>query len=263
MKFTIIVPVYNAEKTIEACLKSLLSQDYKSYEVIIVDDGSTDNTYDILKKYQDKAGEEKIRIIKQRNKGPAAARNNGIKHATGNIIAFTDADCIVPVNWLSSFKKIYDNYPYLAGIGGILEPSKHNWVANLERIKNRKLYGMNNKLIISGKDCPIGGTNNISYRKEVLDSVKGFDENFPKPAGEDFDLKLRICSKGYKLAFAPIKVIHNEPYDFDYLLRQFAKRGIPFRISNKHLFLKVLILLPIIVPTLIYKVIAYKIKSKA
>ena len=260
MKFSIVIPVYNAEKTIADLLNSLVEQTLSSYEIIVVDDGSKDKTPSIIKDFQ-KEHQRKVKIISQQNKGPATARNKGIAKAKGKYVAFTDADCVVPEDWLEQIEKIFVKYPEVAGVGGVLEPSKNNWIANIERQKNKRLYGMKDKLIIAGRNCPIGGTNNICFKKDVLDEVEGFDENFSKAAGEDFDLKLRICDKGHKLAFAPIKVTHNETYDFNYLLRHAGKRGIPFKTSNRHLFWKVILLLPVIIPILLYKIIVYRFKS--
>ena len=87
---SIIVPAYNASKYIEKCLNSILSQTYKNFEIIVVNDGSTDNTLDILKKCSEQS--DKIKIVAQKNKGVSAARNNGLEHAKGQYIAFVDAD---------------------------------------------------------------------------------------------------------------------------------------------------------------------------
>ena len=84
---SIIVPVYNVEQYIRRCIDSIISQSYKNIELIIVDDGSTDSSPQIIKEYKDKAI-----IVTQRNKGQAAARNTGLKYATGNYICFVDSD---------------------------------------------------------------------------------------------------------------------------------------------------------------------------
>ena len=84
MKVSVIIPAYNAEKTIGKTLEALLNQTYKDYEVIVVDDGSKDRTSEIMKKYMKKS--KKIKLIKQKNAGPAAARNNGAKHSKGDVL---------------------------------------------------------------------------------------------------------------------------------------------------------------------------------
>lgn len=89
-KISIIIPVYNAEKYISECLDSVINQTFKDIEVICVDDGSTDSSYDILQKYAQK--EDRIKVIKQENSGPAKARNIGLKNANSKYIMFCDAD---------------------------------------------------------------------------------------------------------------------------------------------------------------------------
>ena len=88
-KFSIIVPVYNVENYVDKCIKSILNQTYKNYEVIIINDGSTDNSLNIINKYKNN---KKIKIITQKNKGLSNARNNGMKMATGDYLLFIDSD---------------------------------------------------------------------------------------------------------------------------------------------------------------------------
>lgn len=88
IKFSIIVPVYNVEKYLKKCLNSIIKQTYKNFEVIIINDGSTDNSEDIIKSYKDK----RIKYYKQENQGLSAARNNGVLKATGEYLLFIDSD---------------------------------------------------------------------------------------------------------------------------------------------------------------------------
>jgi len=97
MEVSVIIPAYNSGKTIEDTVKSVLSQTFKGqYEVIVVDDGSTDNTAEAISKIKDK----RIILVKQSNKGPATARNHGARKARGRFILFTDSDCIADKNWI-------------------------------------------------------------------------------------------------------------------------------------------------------------------
>lgn len=90
MKVSIIVPVYNVEKYIERCIESLIHSSYKNLEIILVNDGATDGSTEILKKYQFK--DERIKVINRENGGLSAARNSGIENATGDYILFVDGD---------------------------------------------------------------------------------------------------------------------------------------------------------------------------
>ena len=109
MKFSIIIPVYNVEKYIVCCLNSALNQDYKDYEIIVVNDGSTDHSLSILKKYEQRYG-EKIKIINQCNKGLGGARNTGIAFASGDYLFFLDSDDYISTHTLSILNEYIKEY---------------------------------------------------------------------------------------------------------------------------------------------------------
>jgi glycosyltransferase involved in cell wall biosynthesis len=105
---SIIVPVYNTEKYLKACLESILHQSYENLEIIIVDDGSTDGSRDIIRKYQ--SLNHRIFYLYQNNQGLASARNTGLKHCHGNYITFIDSDDIVSNNLIKTlYKELKDN----------------------------------------------------------------------------------------------------------------------------------------------------------
>lgn len=91
--FSIVIPAYNSEKHLNKCLKSVLEQRFESFEIIIIDDGSVDNTYEIAKKYEKK--DARVRAYKKFNGGVASARNMGIINAEGKYIVFLDSDDIL------------------------------------------------------------------------------------------------------------------------------------------------------------------------
>ena len=105
-KFSIIIPVYNVEKYLEKCLDSIKNQTYKDYEVIIVNDGTKDNSMDIAKKYD-------FKIINQKNQGLSAARNTGVKNATGDYLLFVDSDDYLEKDLLKELNKSLKNNPDL------------------------------------------------------------------------------------------------------------------------------------------------------
>ena len=200
------------------------------------------------------------KILKQKRKGPAAARNLGIKNAKGDIIAFTDADCLIPRNWLSTFLRYYKKYPNTAGIGGYLEPNANNLIAKLERLKNKHLHGMEDEEILGRKNVPTGFTNNMTYKKEILLEFHGFNEKFKKPAGEDPELKNRVAEK-YDLLYIPLKVKHLETYNLNYFLRQILKRGTEKelnKMSNTYMLIEIVKNFPQIVYNLTKKSKRYK-----
>lgn len=97
---SVIIPAYNVEKTIQHCLQSLIAQDYQNLEIIVIDDGSIDNTFSLCKKLEDI--DNRIKIIHQKNQGVSTARNNGLQYCKGEWISFVDADDYVDPNFISS-----------------------------------------------------------------------------------------------------------------------------------------------------------------
>lgn len=229
-KVSVITPTYNRKEKLKHTLKSLSYQTYPKnrYEILVVDDGSTDGTDSFLKRAKKEISN--LSYFRQKKKGPAAARNLGIKNSTGEIIFFTDDDCIVPRDWIEKFIRVYEGHPEVAGIGGYLEADEYtlktNIFARYESYMGRKVYRTDRGEHIGGFECPAGGTCNMSYKKSVLEEVGGFDETYPVAAGEDADLKLRICLKNHKLAYAPIKVTHIQDYGAQRFIRQNIARGV-------------------------------------
>lgn len=226
MYISIVIPTHNRKDLLRRCLEAASNQDYPDYEVIVVDDGSTDGTTEMVQREF-----PQVRyILQQPNRGPAAARNRGIEAAKGEIVAFTDDDCLVPVNFLSRLADGYRRYPGVAGVGGYQEAPddvlRRNPFARYEAYVTHQVYRAGFQEYLGGFECPAGGTNSMSYCKEVLLEVGGFDESFPCAAGEDADLKWRIVKCGYRLLYVPVKVTHLQPYSLRSFWSQQVRRGI-------------------------------------
>ncbi len=256
---SVIIATYNSKSSLINCIKSLENQDYLGeIEVVIVDDGSTDGTLETIRSRKWKI---KAEVLKQSRKGPASARNLGTRNARGKIFAFTDADCVAPREWISNIISTYRKFPELVGIGGPLQPSKNNIFSKIEITKNKRLHKMGNRTMIGREEIPVGFTNNMSYKAHFFHKFGGFDEHFDKPAGEDFDLKQRICKAGYKVAFIPNPIIHMEDYDLGYMLRQILKRGTSKKLtkmSNLRMILEVIRRFPEIIFTVTKKSVGYR-----
>ena len=97
-KFSIIIPVYNVEKYLVECLESIVNQSFKDFEVICVNDGSTDNSLEILQKYAE--NDERFKVLNQENQGQGIARNNALNIANGEYILFVDPDDFIELNML-------------------------------------------------------------------------------------------------------------------------------------------------------------------
>lgn len=130
---SIIVPIYNAERYLEACLDSLLSQSEKELQILLVDDGSTDGSLAIAKEYA--AKDTRVEVFHQSNAGQSAARNVGLQHAKGEFIAFVDADDKIAENWCERHLEAIEGADYiqsgyqriLNGIAGKTQLPKHRY----------------------------------------------------------------------------------------------------------------------------------------
>lgn len=136
-KISVIIPVYNSEKYIEKCLESVLNQTYKNYEIIVINDGSKDNSKEILSKYQEKYPEV-IKHIEQENKGVAKTRNYGIKLAKGEYIAFIDNDDYIDQDYLEKFVTEAENGQYDVVIGGYRRPTEIGKMIKEQRLENEE-----------------------------------------------------------------------------------------------------------------------------
>ncbi len=225
MRISIVIPTYDRKDLLRRCLTAATGQDYPDCEVIVVDDGSTDGTGEMVQQEF-----PQVRYIRQEpNQGPAAARNRGIEAATGEIVAFTDDDCLVPPDFLSRLADGYRRYPKVAGVGGYLEAPddlmQGNIFAQYEAYVTHQVYRAGPGEYLGGFECPAGGTNSMSYRKEVLTTVGVFDETFPVPGGEDADLKWRVVQQGCQLLYVPVKVVHLQPYTLRHFWHQYRTHG--------------------------------------
>ncbi len=224
MRFSVVIATYNRKDLLRRCLMAVTRQDYPDYEVIVVDDGSTDGTEEMVQREF-----PQVRYIRQEpNRGPAAARNRGIEAATGEIVAFTDDDCEPPPNWLRRLQSGFEHYPEAGAVGGIQEAPeamlRHNLLARYESFLTRRVYGVGERPVV-GRPAP-GGTNNLAVKRPLLERLKGFDESFPLAAGEDADLLDRLAHMGYTTVCLPVKVTHHQDYSWPPFLCQQVRRGI-------------------------------------
>jgi glycosyltransferase involved in cell wall biosynthesis len=196
---SVIVPVYNAQETIRECISSLLELNYPkgSLELIFVNNASTDKTPEILKQYCNH-----IRTLHEVKKGPAAARNKGVLNARGEVIAFTDSDCVVDRDWLLNLIPSLED-PRVGIVGGaILARRPCNKIERFgEDIHDHETAINVNRL-------PYVITMNWASRLSVLKELNLFDESFTRC--EDVDLSYRILQSGYRLAFKPQAIIYHK-----------------------------------------------------
>jgi len=219
---SIIVPVLNGEATIEPLLKSFLEMDYpkEKIELVIVDGNSTDKTRDIAARYP-------VKLLTEKREGPNVARNTGIKHTSGEIVAFTDSDCTVPKNWV---KKISENFKdqRIGCVGGNVKRLNDDFLskyADNSIIPVMRTYKKHKQLDSVGSlvGCPVGC--NMSFRRTAIEDAGGFDENVRYSFEED-ELIERICRNGYKVTLDPQVIVwHKHRSNLKDLLKQTFKYG--------------------------------------
>ena len=210
MKLSVIVPTYNEEKVVGECIGSLDKQTYPDFETIMVDDGSTDGTLDILKALRGKI--DNLKILKQKHKGPGAARNLGAKEARGDILVFVDADMTFDKNFLKNLVR-----PIVSGSAkGTF--SKYEYVSNWDNIWAR-CWNVNEgweEKKRHPKNYPDTQPVFRAILKKEFDRVGGFD---PK-AGymDDWTLSKKL---GYQAVSAPGAIFyHQNPESLGEIFRQ-------------------------------------------
>jgi len=191
-KVSVVVATYNGERTLKSCLDSLTHLNYPDYEVILVDDGSTDRTGEIARAYP------QVRQIRQANLGLSAARNTGIAASEGDIIAFTDSDCRADEDWLHYMVSdlLKDGF---VGVGGHnLLPPEDSAVAAAVMVSP----GGPAHVMLTDREAEHVPGCNMAFYKEALLEIGGFDPVFRK-AGDDVDVCWRLLEHGYKIGFSP------------------------------------------------------------
>lgn len=204
-KATIIVPTYNRSHFIEKSFSALVNQNYPKdrLEIIAIDDGSIDRTPEILRRFQSEY--PYFRYFTQPNRGPATARNLGLRHARGEIILFIDDDCIADENWALELARAYQSAE-VAGIAGRIV-----YVPPADNLANRIAAHANGNGQAVGPDGEVAFfvTANASFKRGVLEQMGGFDETFPHAVHEDVDLSRRVKQAGWKLQYCDRAVVHH------------------------------------------------------
>jgi GT2 family glycosyltransferase len=181
-------------------VESFLGQDYpkKDYEILVIDDGSTDDTADFLKKYSNQP-----RYIYQENKGPAAARNNGIKNSKGEIILFVNDDTIAPPDLLKKHLAWHRKYPEEnVGVLGFVTWHKELRVSSfMHWLEHSGLQFDYDKIKGIDASWQRFWACNVSFKRDFLVKCGLFDEEFPCAVWEDIELGYRLSKQGLRLLY--------------------------------------------------------------
>ncbi len=234
-----MIPVYNGEATIERCLESLAAQTKRPHEIVLVDNGSTDGTVAKMRQFADAHRDMSVVLLSETKRGPAPARNRGLREVTGDTVAFTDADAYAREDWLEKLGSLYASGNW-DGIGGYYRFRNPKGItAKLQALDMAIPERFTGKEIKEMHLCLYGqllGTCNASYRKSVLDRLGGFDDELSL-TGEDMDLSLRAVAAGFRLlSWHPDVVIWHEPRKslWQFWARIFEYRTVLARIVKKY-----------------------------
>ena len=214
-KISVIIPTYNSQNLIPGCLQALKQQTIPrdQFEIIVVDDGSIDKTLEIVKSF------EGVRCVSIPHGGPAAARNAGAREALGEIIAFTDSDCVPAPHWLEKITAPFENKDVI-GAKGVYRTSQKRIVSRFVQLEYQFKYERMARL----PSIDFIDTYSAAYRRNLFLENGGFDTTFTLPSVEDQELSFRLAQKGYLLVFAPTaEVYHRHDKNLvDYWKRKFG-----------------------------------------
>ncbi len=196
---SVVLAASNAESTIAECLESLVALRYprELLEIVVVDNGSSDGTRSIL----ERLGDAVVVVEERRTRGPAAARNAGVRRARGDVIALTDVDCTVDPSWLAELVAPLADESVGIGGGSILARRPAN---------GAELYGETihdqSRAILEWKP-PHVATGNWAARRTLFEVVGPFDEELLRRS--DFEFSYRVVAAGFRLAFSPDAVVYH------------------------------------------------------
>ncbi len=214
---TLVIPTYNRPRHLRECLAAVAALDYprERLDVVVVDDGSPQPVAPVVDQFVDEvaastkdgAGDAlRVQTIRQPNAGPAAARNVGARHATGDLLAFTDDDCAPASSWLTQMAARLAAQPDALVGGRTLNALVDNAVSEAAQSLIGYIYSRENQ---RPGDARFFASNNIAMSTRCFHRVGGFDTSFPLAAGEDREFCDRWRASGLPRLYAPTAIIHH------------------------------------------------------
>ena len=205
MRLSVYIPCYNAARFIEASIRALLDQTRPPDEVLVIDDGSSDNSVALASRFP-------VRVIRHReNKGLAAARNTAFANATHSLVGAIDADVLPDPTWMEYLLEHFVDL-HVAGVSGRLIEAHRTGPANAWRAEQMKQdLGLKRLAIEQPSHRRLGGFGTI-FRKEAVMNVGGYNERY-RTNYEDVDLCARLLAAGHKLVFEPRAVAFHQRCD--------------------------------------------------
>ncbi len=198
---SIIVPVYNGAQVIETCLNSLVNQTVapECYEIIVVDDGSTDHTVGVVNVWVADHPQSCVSLVRQAHAGPAAARNAGAEASRAPLLLFTDADCRATPGWIEALLKGFDAPERPAGLMGTYLSDQTTLAARFAQLEFDDRY----RRMIRTPAIDVVATYSAAFRRDVFLAAGGFDPSFHKANNEDVEFSYRLSESGHRMHFVP------------------------------------------------------------
>ncbi len=209
-KVSVIVPVYNGAAIIQRCLDAVASQQLTPdhFELIVVDDGSKDQTAEVVQSWFAAHPQIRGRYVHQTNAGPAAARNHGAQVASAPLLLFTDGDCAPTEGWIEALSAPFDDESVM-GAKGTYRTAQSELSARFVQAEYEDRYDR----MLGQERIDFIDTYSAAYRRDIFLENGGFDPIFTTASVEDQEFSFRLAQKGYKLVFAPaatVAHIHDE-----------------------------------------------------
>ncbi len=210
MFLSVIICTYNRDQHIGRALESLVNQDYNAsdYEIIVVDNNSTDKTSEIIHNFKEAHPSYQIQLAKETRQGLSYARNKGLALAQGRYIAYIDDDGIARSDYVSNIKKCSIKFPDDVAFGGKVLPKYEKgqppaWMSHyIERIIS--IVDLGNEVKELKKTYPVGC--NMFFKKSIIDKIGGFNTAL-KLRSDDKYIFLKLRSKGYRILYIPDVVV--------------------------------------------------------
>jgi len=199
---SVVVPAWNAVAQLPRCVGALADQQGLPgpLEVIVVDDGSDDGTAQAARA----AGGDVVRVVRREKRGgPAKARNDGITASRGELVLFTDADCVAEPGFVAEICRPLLSDPAVGGVKGAYRTEQRSTAARFAQAEFEERY----RLMARLPSIDFVDTYAAAFRRSVLEEAGGFDTSYPVPNNEDVDLSFRIAAAGHRMVFAPAAVV--------------------------------------------------------
>jgi glycosyltransferase involved in cell wall biosynthesis len=211
---SVVIPVYNAEKTLDKCLRAVFNSGFQDFEVLVVDDDSKDSSMKIAEQFPCKL------LTLTRNQGPSVARNWGARNARGEIILFIDSDIVIQRDTLDLFVDSLKSYTAVFGIY-TQKPGTDNLLSLYQNFyAHRSMRDTNELTTMLYSYC-------VAIRKDTFLEIGGFDETWRRPTFEDVQLGLRLTENGQKICLnKSIEVVHHPNFNMKRFIKNYFYKSL-------------------------------------